>query len=65
MRKDPHYAGLYAIDRLLMVLEKEAESYKVDKVYKVSIRTLDGKDLGSQPLDIFINTLKTSIENHS
>jgi len=58
-------ATLQKVPFMVIIGDKEVESHTVDKVYKVSIRTLDGKDLGSQTLDIFINTLKTTIENHS
>lgn len=52
-------ATLQKVPYMVIIGDKEIESKNI------SVRTLDGKDLGSQTLDIFINTLKTTIENHS
>jgi len=52
-------ATLQKVPYMIIIGDKEVESQTV------AVRTREGKDLGSQPLDIFINTLKTTIENHS
>lgn len=52
-------ATLQKVPYMIIIGDKEEESKGI------SVRSLDGKDLGSQTLDIFINTLKTTIENHS
>jgi len=64
--KDPERIGkkirtatLQKVPYMVIIGDKEVESNTL------SIRSRDGKDLGSQSLDIFINTLKTTIENHS
>lgn len=57
-------ATLQKVPYMGIIGGKEEESHKVDKVYKVSVRTREGRDLGLQSLEIFINTLKTTIENH-
>ena len=52
-------ATLQKIPSMIIIGDKEVESKNL------SVRTHDGKDLGSQTLDIFINTLNTTIENHA
>ena len=58
-------ATLQKIPYLIIIGEREFESYKVNKVYKVSVRTREGKNLGDIELNQFINQLKTKIENFS
>lgn len=53
---------LQKIPYMVIIGEKELESYKVHKVYKVSVRTREGKDLGLQNLYEFIKKLKSQIE---
>jgi len=55
-------ATLQKIPYMVIIGEKEFESYKVHKVYKVSIRTREGKDLGMVSLNEFISKLKSQIE---
>jgi threonyl-tRNA synthetase len=64
--KDPERIGkkirtatLQKVPYMVIIGDKEIESNTL------SIRSRDGKDLGSQSLDNFINILKTTIENHS
>lgn len=57
-------ATLQKVPYMIIIGDKEVESLKV-KSLKVSVRTREGKDLGTQELLPFINTLKTTIENHS
>ena len=52
-------ATLQKVPYMIIIGDKEIESKNL------SVRTRDGKDLGSQTLNIFISTLKTTIENHS
>ena len=66
INKDPERIGkkirmatLQKVPYMIIIGDKEVESKSL------SVRTLDGNDLGAQSLDIFINTLKTTIENHS
>lgn len=64
--KDPERIGkkirtatLQKVPYMVIIGDKEVESKNL------SVRTREGKDLGFLLLDIFINTLKTTIENHS
>jgi threonyl-tRNA synthetase len=52
-------ATLQKVPYMIIIGDKEVEEKTI------SIRTRDGKDLGSSQLQTFINTLKTTIENHS
>ena len=54
---------LKKIPYMVIIGEKELESYKVHKVFKVSVRTRDGKDLGMINVYQFIENLKKQIEN--
>lgn len=53
---------LQKVPYMVIIGERELESYKVHKVYQVSIRTREGKDLSSQTLEEFTNNLKDQIE---
>ncbi len=53
---------LQKVPYMVIIGEQEEESYKVHKVYKVTVRTRDGENLGLQSLEKFINTLKEQIE---
>lgn len=57
-----HYT-LQKIPYMVIIGEKERESYKFDNVYKVSVRTREGKNLGMVSLYEFIKKLKRQIEN--
>ena len=52
---------LQKIPYMVIIGERESESNHSGKVLNVSIRTREGKDLGLQPLNIFINNLKEQI----
>jgi threonyl-tRNA synthetase len=56
-------ATLQKISYMIIIGNKELESFKVNKTYKVSIRTREGKDLGLVNLYEFIKDLKEKIEN--
>lgn len=58
-------ATLQKIPYLIIIGGKEFESYKINKVCKVSVRTREGKDLGQLEINKFIIQLKTKIENFS
>lgn len=53
---------LKKIPYMIIIGDKELESYQVDRVYKVSVRTRDGKDYGLLELYEFITRLKSEIE---
>lgn len=53
---------LQKVPYMIIIGERELENYKVHNVYQVAIRTREGKDLGLQSLEKFINTLKAQIE---
>ncbi len=55
-------ATLQKIPYMVIIGKNELESYKVNKVYKASIRTREGKDLGLMDINEFIQKLKTQIE---
>lgn len=55
-------SALQKIPYMVIIGEREFESYKVDKAYKVAARTREGKDLGLQSLEQFTNSLKDQIE---
>jgi threonyl-tRNA synthetase len=55
-------SALQKVPYMVIIGEREFESYKVHKVYKVAVRTREGKDLGLQSFEKFINTLKEHIE---
>jgi threonyl-tRNA synthetase len=71
--KDPERIGkkiriatLQKVPYMIIIGDKEAESQKLKaESMQVSVRTREGQDLGTQELLPFINTLKTTIENHS
>ncbi|PIV09282.1 threonine--tRNA ligase, partial [Candidatus Roizmanbacteria bacterium CG03_land_8_20_14_0_80_36_21] len=54
---------LQKVPYMVIIGERELESYKVNKVYKVSVRTREGKDLGLVNLYQFIEKLRKQIEN--
>jgi len=54
---------LQKVSYMVIIGERELESYKVNKVYKVSVRTREGKDLGLVNLYQFIEKLRKQIEN--
>jgi len=56
---------LQKIPYIVIIGERELESYKVNKVHKVSIRTREGKDMGVLDVYQFIEKLKQQIENFS
>jgi len=56
---------LQKIPYIVIIGELELESYKVNKVHKVSIRTREGKDMGVLDVYQFIEKLKQQIENFS
>ncbi|KKP65443.1 MAG: Threonyl-tRNA synthetase [Candidatus Roizmanbacteria bacterium GW2011_GWC2_35_12] len=58
-------ATLQKVPYLVIIGDKEVESYKVHKVYKVSVRTREGKDLGQLAVSEFILKLKEEIEKFS
>lgn len=53
---------LKKIPYMIIIGENELKSYKVNKVYKVAVRTREGKDLGLINLYQFISQLKEKIE---
>ncbi len=57
-------ATLQKIPYMIIIGERELKDYKVHKVYKVSVRTREGKDLGLISLYEFVEYLKKQIENH-
>jgi len=66
INKDPERIGkkirlatLQKIPYMIIIGDKEVESNSI------TVRTREGKDLGTQQLNQFIITLKTTIENHS
>ncbi|KKP85543.1 MAG: Threonine-tRNA ligase, partial [Candidatus Roizmanbacteria bacterium GW2011_GWA2_35_8] len=58
-------ATLQKIPYLIIIGDREVESYKVHKVHKVSVRTREGKDLGQLTVSEFILKLKEEIEKFS
>lgn len=56
---------LKKIPYMVIIGNKELESYKINDVYQVSVRTREGKDLGSFQIYEFINKLKREIEKRS
>jgi threonyl-tRNA synthetase len=55
---------LKKIPYMIIIGEKEFESYKVNKVYKVTVRTREGKDLGMMDIIKFEAMLKAKIEKY-
>jgi len=55
---------LKKIPYMIIIGEKEFESYKVHKVYKVAVRTREGKDLGMMDIIKFKAMLKAKIEKY-
>lgn len=53
---------LQKVPYIVIIGERELESYKVNKVFKVSVRTRAGKDLGTVDLYEFTKMLKAQIE---
>lgn len=53
---------LQKIPYMVIIGEKELESYKVHRVCKVSVRTREGKNLGQIDVKQFISKLKAQIE---
>ena len=53
---------LQKIPYIVIIGEKEVESYKVNKVFKASVRTREGKDLGQVDIYQFLEKLKKQVE---
>lgn len=54
---------LQKIPYLIIIGDREWESFKTDKIYKITVRTREGRDLGMINLYEFIEKLKRQIEN--
>jgi len=54
---------LQKIPYLVIIGEKEEQSYNIDKIYKVAVRTRQGQNQGLINLDNFIDSLTNQIEN--
>ena len=57
-------SALKKVPFMIIIGDKEIESYKVNKVYKVSVRTREGKDLGMMDIIKFKALLKAKIEKY-
>lgn len=57
-----HYT-LQKIPYMVIIGEKESQSYKANKAYQVSVRTREGQNLGMVSLYEFIKKLTRQIEN--
>ena len=53
---------LQKIPYMVIIGERESESYKVHQVYQVTVRTREGEDLGTISIREFISKLKSQIE---
>ncbi len=53
---------LQKVPYMVIIGNQEFERYKVDNVYKVAVRTREGKDLGLLDVDEFVRNLKDQIE---